>query len=85
MSQINPVHTSYTMSLITFLIVSSRLRQDARDHLPSDFPTTILYAFPISPMRATRSDHLNLLDILTQKYFVKHTNYEDYRNKIVSY
>jgi hypothetical protein len=33
--------------------------------IPSGFPTEILYAFLVSPMRVTRTAHLTLPDLIT--------------------
>jgi hypothetical protein len=46
------------------------------DRIPSDFPTNKLYAFHISPIRATYSAHLILHDLITLMQAGACTNYE---------
>jgi len=56
---------SYHISL-RFILKSFHLLQGLqRGLLPSDFPTQILYAFLISPMRATCRTHVIFLDFVT--------------------
>jgi hypothetical protein len=57
---------SHHISLRSILILFSHLRLGILGVLlPSSFPTKILYAFLISPMRATSPDHPVLLDVVT--------------------
>jgi hypothetical protein len=64
LSQINPVHTT-PFSLSSIIILSSHIRLGLPSGvLPSDFFTNILYAFNFSPVRATCSFHLILLDLM---------------------
>jgi len=54
------------ISVISILILSYHLRLGLpNDLFPSGFPTTILYAFFVSSMRATCTVHLILLDLIT--------------------
>jgi len=54
------------VSLKSFLLLVSNLRVNLTSVLfPSGFPTRILYIFLISPMRATWSVHLIVLDFIT--------------------
>ena len=41
---------------------------------PSVFPTKILHAFPFPLLRATRTTHLNLYDLIMQTIFGEYTN-----------
>jgi hypothetical protein len=57
-SQINPIYNSNHFSRRSILILYSHLRLSLPSHLfLSDFHTTILYAFLISPMHATFLAH----------------------------
>jgi hypothetical protein len=51
------------ISKIYFNIIHLRLGLPS-GLFPSGFPTNILYAFLFSPIRATCSPHLNLLDLI---------------------
>jgi len=53
LSQMNSVHTYFSISLKSILTSSSHLSLGLQRGLfPSGFPTKILYVFLISPMRA---------------------------------
>ncbi|PNF25245.1 hypothetical protein B7P43_G13294, partial [Cryptotermes secundus] len=61
--QSNPYHP--ILSLRSILIFSTHLRLGLPSGLfPPGIPTDILYAFPISPIRATCPAHLILLDLI---------------------
>jgi hypothetical protein len=64
LSQINPVHTTPSyLSKIHFNINPPSVRLVLSSGLfPSGFPTRILYAFLLLPMRSTCFTHLILLD-----------------------
>jgi len=56
---------SLPISRRSILILSSQLLAGIPSRLlPSGFPTKILYAFLISPMRATYHTHFSLLDLI---------------------
>jgi hypothetical protein len=62
----HPVHTLLSISLKYTLILSSHLRLGLLSGLfASDFPTTILYAFIISPVQTASLSHLILLHFIT--------------------
>jgi hypothetical protein len=64
LSQIDPVHIIH-FSLRSTLIPSTHLRLDLPSGLfLSGIPTSILYAFLYSPIRATSAAHLILLDLI---------------------
>jgi hypothetical protein len=66
LSQMYPVHTLQLISLRSNLILSSHLQLDfLSSFFPSGPPTKILCAFRISPVRATRPDHIIIPDILS--------------------
>jgi hypothetical protein len=68
---------SHPISLRSILLLSTHLRLGLPSGLyPSGFPTNILYAFLVSPIRPTCSAHLILLDTnYPDIYFlVPHTN-----------
>jgi hypothetical protein len=70
LSQINPVHVFHSTVGTYILMLSSYLRL----RLPSSlftpcFPTKILQAALISPLRATRAAHYILFDLVTQMIF----------------
>lgn len=63
-SQMNQVHSLHPVSSST-LILSSQLHEGLPSALlPARFPTKQRFAFVISCMRATRSLHLNLFDLV---------------------
>ena len=71
LSQIHPFHAAQPNSCRSILILSSHLYLDLpNDLFPSIFPTKILYAPLLSPMRATCPGHLILLYLITRKYWV---------------
>jgi len=66
LSHMHPVHNFPPFSLRSILILSSHLCLRLPSGLfRSVFPTKILYAFIISPMRATCLVHLIFLDLIT--------------------
>ena len=67
LSQLDPVHTPHPTFWISILILSSHLRLDLPSGLfPSGFPTKTLYTPLLSPIRATCTAHLILLDLITR-------------------
>ena len=69
-SQLDPVHTPTFHFLKILLILSSHLRLGHPNGLfPPGFPTKTLYTPLPSPIRATRPDHLILLDLITRSVF----------------
>jgi hypothetical protein len=71
LSQIDSVHgPPHPTSRRFILILSSHLRLGLPSDLPpSGFPTKALYAPLLSPIRATCSAHLSLLDLITRMIF----------------
>ena len=70
LSQIDPVYAPHSTLQRYILILSSHLRLDlSNDLLPSDFPTKILHARLLSPIRATYPAHLSLLDLIARMIF----------------
>jgi hypothetical protein len=61
LSQMNPLHILYPVSLESILILPSHLLSD---FFPSGFLTNILHAFLISLIRATCPAHLILLYLI---------------------
>jgi hypothetical protein len=62
----DPITHPNPNSLRSILMCSSHLRLGLlSDHSPSGFPTKILYAFLILPMRPTCPAHLIFLDLIT--------------------
>ena len=80
LSPSSPVHAASTTSWISVLILSSHLRLGPQSGLfPSGFPTKMLNATLLSPIRATYTAHLILPDFITRIMFG-----EDYRGWIAS-
>jgi hypothetical protein len=70
LSQINTVHTLHPTSWKSILILPSPLRLGLpSDLFPSGFRTKSLYTPLLYPIRATRSDHLIGLDLITRTIF----------------
>jgi len=67
----NPVNSPPYIIKIHFNILPSMSRT-SKCSLPSSFPTKIIYAYLISPMRATCFSHLTLLNSV----ILKSTNFE---------
>jgi hypothetical protein len=65
LSQTNPIHTtqSYLYKIHLMLSIHPSLGLP-RDLFPSGFPANYLYTFLFSPIRATCSAHLILLDLI---------------------
>ena len=77
-SQSMPTHPTSWRSIV---ILSSHLYLGLQSGLfPSGFPTKILYAPLLSPIHATCSTHLILLDLVTRTIFGEH-----YRQKAACY
>jgi hypothetical protein len=74
LSQLNPIHTytrCYVVSLMSFLTLSSNVHRSLQSrHVPSGFPTNILYAFLIIPKHATYPTYLILLDLITLTFVI---------------
>jgi hypothetical protein len=66
LSQMNPAHNLHVLFLSDLLYIILNLRLGLPNGLfPTGIPTKILYAFPVSPMRAT----CTLLDLITMITF----------------
>jgi hypothetical protein len=66
----DPVHTIPSYLSKIYFILSTHLRLGLPSGLfPFGFPTNILYAFLVSPIRATCPAHLILLDFISQIMF----------------
>jgi hypothetical protein len=77
LSQTNPVHTTLSfLSKIHFYIIHPLCLGLSSGLFPSGFPTNILYAFLLAPIRATCLAHLILLDLTILLYFAKSISYE---------
>jgi hypothetical protein len=71
LSQMNPATPSHPISLRSILILSSYLCLGfTSDLFPLVFRNKILYAFVISPTRATCPAHLIFLDFITLKLLI---------------
>ena len=68
LSRLDPVHTPTSTSWRSILMLSSHLRLGLPNGLfLSGFPTKTLYTPLLSPIRATCSSHLIILDFVTRK------------------
>jgi hypothetical protein len=65
LSQIDPIHSTPSYLSLSSILPSTHLRLGLPNGLlPSGFPTNILYAFFLTPIRATCPDLLILLDLI---------------------
>lgn len=74
LSHLYPVHTVTPCFCKSVLVFSSYLRLVlSNGPFSSRLPVEILYAFLVSPMRATRYSFLTILEIITLYQLVKST------------
>jgi hypothetical protein len=67
------------------LTLSTHLRLGLPSGLfPSGFPTNNLHVFLFSPIRATCTTHFILLDLISELYLAKSTNYQAHHYVVLS-